>query len=404
MERERTQKHETNMSSIEASSIQDEIDHLQKNLPKGFILPTTNHHFITAVYERTPKRKAKATLTFPDEDEDGGYPAKKPLIIVVTIDPPGLKRKLEKQLSQIARENLGRFQQVLPVLQSLKAFLDTNRFVPCWKELKQGVDLVNSLSKPQAAKVLAMKESKGVIKLQLNNKKYQYTCSITIDEGYPTTTSIHDWGKPCHLKTIASNFPSHITTTLQSNAQIFVRHLQDGMPEIEARRMIVAADGAVQTTTTTTTTLIAGYEIPTYDGSNPRPSLLPLIRYLIDTIYKLPEQRCPECQESALPSDPTVLASLFPTKTKTTTKNGRKQPYLPQRPLHASCGCWYHYKCLETCITQPPFGIEAPSCKGCQQGPVEYPALWSKDPKELEEKWNRQQAKQREIDDVALLF
>lgn len=87
------------------SSISNEIREAKALLTSvKFITATTA--FLVATYERSPYTRVKVTLTFPDD-----YPSK-PLIASidpnsgegVTI-PPGLKKKIEKDLNNLALEN-----------------------------------------------------------------------------------------------------------------------------------------------------------------------------------------------------------------------------------------------------------------------------------------------------------
>jgi hypothetical protein len=385
------------MANAPPASLKDEIDAVRRNLPK-IQLPTTTHHFMTAIYEKTPARRIKATLTFPEKNNGGGYPAQS-LIVDVAAErgiPPGLKRKLDQELTSLAKANVGTFRQVESVLQRLQDFVDTNRFVPCWKELKQSVEMVQALAKddPMAkgSTIISMNEIKGVVKLKLVHGTYHYTCTITIDERYPTTLFNHDWGKVCLIQVTSTNLPSKIEVIVTAQAQAFVRRLQDGMPEGEAMKMRHQEWPSNADWKSNAQSGLAGYAIPIYDGSNPKPSLLPLIKFLISKVQKLPEQQCPICDQSTFPSDPHVLASFY-TKPPASLSAKEKKAHLlacHKRPMYSSCGCWYHYKCLHQFITQPPFG--------------DSHADWPLSREELERTWASQQARQREIDDAAMFF
>jgi hypothetical protein len=405
------------MANAPPASLKDEIDAVRRNLPK-IQLPTTTHHFLTAIYEKTPTRRIKATLTFP---ENTGYPAQA-LIVDVAAErgiPPGLKRKLDKELTLLAKEKVGTYQQVETVLQRLQDFIDTNRFVPCWKELKQSVETVQALAKddPMAkGSTISMNEIKGLVKLKLIHGKYHYTCNITIDEGYPTTLSNHDWGKVCHIQVTSTNLPSKIEVILTAQAQAFVRRLQNGMPEGEALKMRHQdwpsnPDGTKNSKPDVSNdtrpwqpneqSRLAGYDIPTYDGTNPKISLLPLVKFLISKVQKLPEQQCPICDQTTFPLDPQDLASFYTKPAASLSAKDKKAHLLAchKRPMYSSCGCWYHYTCLHQFIAQPPFGEACPH----DGRPVSH-ADWPFSREELERTWASKQARQREIDDAAMFF
>ena len=406
-----------------ATSITEEIEQARTKFSK-IKIPTATRDFCNVLYVKTPTRRVKATLTFPD-----GYPLVG-LIVSVSDVAPGVKKKLEKELTHIAREHVGdEYGQVLAVLDKLQTFMDTNLFVPCWKELRQSVDLIRNLSKSSKAAegsaILSMNETKGLIKVKLMHAKYHYTCNVTIDEHYPVTQSNHDWGKACLLKKTSTNFPVDIATLLTQTCQDLVRHMQDGMPEQQAFQMLAPTLTRPSTGVTQRSTKVSNksastssqgvsldsdhktetwqeeeakrlsnYEIPTYDGSNPQPSLLSLIKFVIAVIQKFPSQNCAGCGEKIIPADPTALAALYPSHKKPTKAQQN------QRPVRPSCGCWYHCKCLDKFLTQPPFGD---GCASCGQSAVSHPD-WTASRAELEKEWANQQARQREMDDVAMMF
>lgn len=215
-----------------SSSVSDEIAELRDAFPKVKI-QTSTPSFLIASYQRTPHACIKFTLTFPE-----GYPDR-PLILDINVDetvPPGLKKKLEKDL--VCDIPIGLHQQVITVVNKLVQFVDINKFLPCWKELKQCINMMKNdngnngsgiRSGGASDSTISIIESKGKIKLKLCKRKYFYNCSITIDDGYPSTASNEDWGKPCDLKMISTNFPKKIENILTSQAQEVVRRMQDGM-------------------------------------------------------------------------------------------------------------------------------------------------------------------------------
>jgi hypothetical protein len=413
-----------------ASSIQEEIEYIRKNLPPQTKLITANTNFVTAVCEKTASRSIKVTLTIPssrsnndnDESSSSSYPC---IPLIVSIDtqqkngktkiPPGLKKKLENQLTKVAEEEIspGTFGQIHAVLVRLQIFVDTNRFVPCWKELKQSMDLISSSSSTTTKKGSSRKcsmsilsETKGMMKVQFEmNNDYKYACKITIDEGYPTTLSIHDWGKSSFIQTIPSgtNMPNELFTYLTNQAQQFVRLLQDGMPEKEARCYIH------QTNTGGGVPMITedGHQVPKYDGSNSQLSLLPLVQYLIDTIPSVFDHICPKCEKSIFPSDSQTLKSLYIKKKKIQIQK--------LCPIQSYCGCWYHYGCLQQVLLEPPFGDACSNDidDGCGGRQVGHKIFFSDDDgdnnnigtrDEREKMWQMEQRQQRELDDMAMMF
>ena len=146
-----------------------------------------------------------------------------------------MKKKLEKDISQ--ELPIGHYQQITLVFNKLIQFVDLNKFLPCWRELKQSVNLLrndNNNNDGGNGSTISMIESKGKIKLKLVKGQYYYRCNILIDDAYPTTSTHENWGKPCTLSLESTNFPSKIEKMLTSQAEELVRRLQDGMSQDDA--------------------------------------------------------------------------------------------------------------------------------------------------------------------------
>lgn len=201
-------------------SVLEEAKEAREHFPNVNIETLTNN-FLIGSYSRTVYTCIKFTLTFPE-----GYPHKS-LIVDVKADsvvPPGLKRKLDADLAKDVP--IGHYQQIHSCLSKLVAFVDQNKFLPCWKELKQAVNLIQN---DGTGSSISLNESKGKIKLKLCKEKYFYNASIQISNQYPTTSPKEEWGTPCLLSMLSTNFPPKIEVTLTSQAKEVVRRMQDGM-------------------------------------------------------------------------------------------------------------------------------------------------------------------------------
>lgn len=467
-----------------ASSISEEITLLRKKFPRVKIASSTNH-FINASYERTKYTRVRLTLTFPEE-----YPNTNLIVDVGTDEavPPGLKKKLEKELGKAVTDHLGKYEQVGAVFEKLVNFVEGNKFLPCWRQLKQSIDLIQSKKDdkgPLYGSKISIVESKGKINLRLQHDKYFYTCSIFVDDNYPSTSRIEDFGKSCRLKMESTNFPTKIEHMLTSQAQDLVRRMQEGMSSEDALKMSNPIRGpknfksdakkevkarltqtALKDLKRDTETLkrvhdlrevdsaavewnahvkahdakerkdarrminkltqseisedlakeakekkwqmeeqarMAGYNFTEYDGSNPQPSLLSLVTFLIQKIQLLPEEQCPVCKKNTLPKNPQDLKSLYLSVNEAKTdkeKKARRAAKL-KRPTRTYCGCWYHYDCLNKFMTEPPFGA---ACLGRDCGRRVFHPDWPSEIKQLERAWAMKQARLREIEDAAMFL
>jgi hypothetical protein len=311
--------------------------------------------------------------------------------------------------------------QVEAVVQHLLSFMDANKFVPCWKDLKQVVELVKADEKS----TIALNETKGLIQLRLTRGKYYYACSITVDENYPSTTTHETWGNACKLVMRATNFCRQIESMLTLQAKEFVRCMQDGMSAEKALHssnpIKVPNEEESKTEVFVTATKQGNAKVKPHntnerkdamckiaktewqdkeqgrlesyqldDYADPQPSLLSLVTFLRSKIQLLPDEKCPICKELTLPSNPEELKTMY-------TKEGNRKT----RPIRTHCGCWYHYSCLNKFMVEPPFGA---ACPALHCGERVYHPDWPVDRKELERGWANKQARQREIEDAAMFL
>mmetsp|Transcript_12402 Transcript_12402/g.25221 ORF Transcript_12402/g.25221 Transcript_12402/m.25221 type:complete len:345 (-) Transcript_12402:25-1059(-) len=139
----------------------------------------------------------------------------------------------------------------------------------------------------------------------------------------------------------------------------------------------------------------------------PQPSLFVLVTFLVEKIRGLVEEICPCCKERVLPVDPAELNAMYGGSShnddngnKSVANHHPKHTKKKKKPMRTYCGCWYHKCCLNTLLTEPPFGLSCPN-KDCGQR-VFHPD-WPSDIKQLEREWAAKQARKREIED-AMMF
>jgi len=510
------------------NSVSDEIALLDRNHPNSNLqIITSTPSFLSLSYHRSSNPQAttiKFTLNFPSDYPQPGSE----VIFVINTDPstnsvvpPGLKRKLEKDVVQDLPFLVGEYEQVGSVVGKLVKFVDTNKFLSCWKELKQCVHLIlhgddddeekekedatlntNTNTKTKTDAITATPKSnyestiqayelKGSIKLNLRCGLYHYCVIITLNDAYPTTTKNTEWGKPITLDVQSTNFPPKIETILTIQARDLIRRMQDGMPRTEAFRLsnpmkiprhleqsfldahaarnktdvrVRLTNDTLRNLKTDITTLsrvrdlrhvdaavsthnarikandarqrkdarravrkitdaevardaacdakekawqmeeakrTAGYDVSEHDGSNPHPCLLAAVTFLRDMVQRLPREVCPVCRGVTLPEGPENLKGMYVGGGKEGTEEERRARRVLRaaRPMRTHCGCWYHHRCLNTFMTEPPFG-EACLTAGC--GRRVYHPDWPDDGNQLERTWARKMARKREMEDAAL--
>jgi hypothetical protein len=105
-----------------------------------------------------------------------------------------------------------------------------------------------------------------------------------------------------------------------------------------------------------------------------------------------------------LPVNPKELQSLYNTTTKdckTEKERKARKQAKSKRPIRTYCGHWWHYSCLNTYMTEPPFGASCPAVN-CERRV--YHPNWSDDIRQLERAWAGEQARLREIADAGMFL
>jgi hypothetical protein len=120
-------------------------------------------------------------------------------------------------------------------------------------------------------------------------------------------------------------------------------------------------------------------------GKDPQPSVYALASHLHRNLTLLPNHKCQVCKKKLLPSEPSKLASISPKK--------------PKYPIMAHCGHWLHYKCIDEHLTTPPF---VKNCAVC--GDRISHTNWTSDIAKLEKRWAQEQAKKRELTEIASMM
>mmetsp|Transcript_11191 Transcript_11191/g.15238 ORF Transcript_11191/g.15238 Transcript_11191/m.15238 type:complete len:151 (-) Transcript_11191:142-594(-) len=126
--------------------------------------------------------------------------------------------------------------------------------------------------------------------------------------------------------------------------------------------------------------------LSTRRGSLSKPSLEPMVLYLVDECVKrLPNEICPVCEHKVLPNNPANLS---------------KVPHNLQAE-RIYCGHFYHNQCLTTHLSIPPFE-GGKKCLVCDKLVAHH--KFTTDASLLERRWVCSQAHEREIADVIEFF
>ncbi len=272
----------------------------------------------------------------------GDYPSS-PLLVELnskTIQEQVLDR-LVRVCDKELRSHLGE-EQVLFLVTFVSEFLSSNPFIVCPEELAH---IKKELFRE--GDQLRVKQKAGVIYYRACQGRYFMDFRLTVPPEYPA--------QHVELALRESNIPPDLM-------QVFLGHAS------ELSRQCVQPPLRRK---------------PSDPPFQPKPSLRSIADYLvIECTRKYPLERCPVCQERALPEDPAQVV---------------RDESDPKYTYRVYCGHMYHRSCLEAYVKTPPFT----GGKKCSCGERIFHEKWNVPPRLAEERWAHQEARKREIAEVA---
>eukprot|EP01029_Cantina_marsupialis_P020703 TRINITY_DN486_c0_g1_i1.p1 TRINITY_DN486_c0_g1~~TRINITY_DN486_c0_g1_i1.p1 ORF type:complete len:448 (+),score=141.24 TRINITY_DN486_c0_g1_i1:61-1404(+) len=417
----------------------EEIVILKRFFPASSIV-VANSEQCTIVIAKTGFKTIRVTAQFLDT-----YP-ESALVLKITSKTmtTGTCARLVKLGEQEASKHLGS-KQLMPVMQYLRDLMFENMFVFCMEELKA----VRQIFKEKGT--LKMNEKTGIIKAKLKKDKYHVSLEITVPNEYPDKLEFH---------IVKSNFPPTALRVFTSQTLEIIRRctvgysadqalmgsnpiqmpakvarakveykitsdhllgLKNDMKFLQKAKDLKAINGAKkfgdhskfansgterrharrllnklatieakkEDAVMAKTEEMAKMEVAASilkPASTAQSSLAAALKFFVESfVVRLPEEKCQVCRKRILPSDPMKAKKLL---------EGDEEN--PLRPERVYCGHWFHHKCLDKFIREPPFGIACPSCSERV-----YHPKWPSDIKKLEKQWAKQQAKKRELSEVS---
>ena len=436
----------TEFMMSQSDAIDADISFIKEILPEAAIL-TQNRETICFRVVRTAYSSLQVRVQFTEE-----YPKKVPIVEITNKSlPPPLLRNKERECEAAAKKQLGR-PQLEAIFTLIYDFVQDNLFIPCWKEVKK----VAAMCEGKSHK-LGCDDKRGLLQLRLRNGEYKQSVDIRVPEAYPE--------EGVEIRFVAGNLPWGIANVYKSHSEEVVRRCVHGLTAEQAldairdidagrnqrsklevaqaakervvlnkeslkslqhdvkvlkrfadlREANVAKEKNHQGTLHTTEERrefrkslrrlaktehasdaadeerrlckAEQQEALRLEGARPKssaqPSLLASITYLLQHYMgTLPHEICQSCKQCCFPTDPhsPIMSDAES----------------DQHPLRVVCGHWLHRKCLDTWLTTPPFIHQCPVC----DRRIWHPD-WPDDPKKLEKAYNAQQAKIREMNDVA---
>jgi len=168
--------------SNEGAAIAEDHEFIRGFVPEAAIKSLTSE-FISVTIMRTAYARVQLQIVY-----NAGYPEVMPGVDLSSSCglPFAFLRSKEKECLEKAKskQKIGQTQRgglVSAIYEHIFQFIHHNRFVPCWKELKQLVTACES----DVNTTIAVDDKTGAIKLQMKCGKYSQTFKLVIPEQYP---------------------------------------------------------------------------------------------------------------------------------------------------------------------------------------------------------------------------
>lgn len=303
--------------------------------------------------QKTLHKQMRIIVHIPD-----GYPTV-PLSLEISstscVIPGALCDKMNVMCNKIARANAGSG-QLEAVIMPVKTLLYDNMLCACWGELSRFQETCKT-SPDNGSVTFKANEKTGEIKCKAKYGEYYAECCAKVPDGYPFEIP---------------TFMINETNVHSSLSSMFLDNIK--------RACIVAHRSVVATAT-------KGKSFTVTEPSMAAPNLYEALHAFAFTLFfRLVRDCCPLCSQNVLPADPTRQTEV-------------KLELLP-------CGHVYHYSCLDSFMTKPPFleklclvrnDVDALSLQECKTKVSS--SNWPSDVKVLEKRWAAEQLRNRDIAD-----
>uniref|UniRef100_A0A1B6KWA5 RING-type domain-containing protein n=1 Tax=Graphocephala atropunctata TaxID=36148 RepID=A0A1B6KWA5_9HEMI len=323
--------------------IEDELEEVRKlceHLIAGSKLISCVRSMVRVEIKRTQFKQLVICIQFPED-----YPAS-PLLIELKsktlVDQ--LLAKVTTICEEEAKKYLGK-PQILKVLKLLRSFIDENPLSCCYNEV---LSLKKQLQGDLDELKVRQKTSSLVLRVQQGN--YYLRAKILVPDDYPA--------KSAGLEDVDTNFPQLFDRFFIAQAKEISRQCME--PPLRRK--------------------------PSDPNFSPRPSVLPVVSFLIEAVKTVPQDKCQFCHEQCLPPDP---------------QNVEKNESADMHVERVYCGHLFHLQCLITYMKTPPFkgGKKCPLCNK-----QIFHDKWKVSERLAEVRWAHQQARERELQEVSEFF
>ncbi|XP_050721074.1 uncharacterized protein LOC127000937 isoform X2 [Eriocheir sinensis] len=277
--------------------LETELKELQQCVPRVIadsIVEACVPAMVRVKIEKTKYKTITACFQFDDE-----YPKTRTLIELKSrYISSKLLDGLTRLSEEVADKHLGK-PQVLHILRFVRNFIDENPLCCCSEE-------ISNIKKKliEGSDELKLRQKTSSVILKVKQGQYYLKYNLIIQENYPDQ-QIKIEEKEC-------NYPP-----------VFRRWFSAQSLEI-ARKCVEPP----------------AKKKPKDPPFVLKPSMEPVVSFLIEEAHRYVEMKCKVCGKKAFPEDP---------------KDNDPDEYAPMNVERVYCGHIYHHKCLDTYIKTPPF-------------------------------------------------
>ncbi|MCL4129367.1 UNVERIFIED_CONTAM: hypothetical protein GTU68_048749 [Idotea baltica] len=318
--------------------LDEELKELRSSVEKQIPFSTLEacvRAMVRVKIQPTKYKQIIACFQFPDT-----YPND---LALVELRSKYISQKLSDGLTKLCEGEIKKMHgkpQVMKVLKFVSNFIDENPLCCCSEE----ISCIRKLLIGNDELKLRQKSSSVLLKVLEGNYVLKY--NITVPKNYPDS-KVEVEEKEC-------NYPP-----------VFRRWFKAQSLEV-ARRCVMPP----------------ARKSPKDPPFVLKPSLQPVISFLLEEAHNYPKMDCTHCGLKCFPDDPNDV------------ETDELKDMFSERVY---CGHIYHYKCLDTFIRTPPFQ-GGKKCHSC--GLRIYHEKWKITTEVAEKRWAHKQAKQRELDEV----
>ena len=343
----------------------------------------------------TPYRTLSLKLAFPPSYPHVPLAAELKVPEVPLSIHPDLVQKLLAAIENLCRGSLGR-EQIQPCIDLVRSFVAQSRLAPCYEDIKSIIAL--------GLEVCAKKDKAGTFEVLMSSGEYEVRLHVNVPANYPgerPELTLQQHNLPERLAEGAVRYAQDLAVRLaeppmlQDDDDDFNRDVTDSNNGGRKGKQNVAGAVQAHASDKKARSLAASFHETKEKARQerrarvenfvPRRSIFPAIESIwADLVLPITTVPCPVCAKRILPAKSSLMDKI---------------PKDMRAERSTLCPHLYHFHCLETYVTNPPFDK---GCKVCGEK-IKHRKLVTES-KALEARWAAQKAREREIADAADLF